>query len=273
MGRLFNTGAIALALGLTAAAPAAAQGFEPNADMGYAFEAQSWAVPTGATSTGFGAFMHTLTLTDRTGIVMALVTSAAKTNANEYYAREDAKRRQEHFYQYQIHVDEPKEGARLSLILGTGSPAGLASVSQEPDAKLARMRFETDLTAFLGGTLALHTGLGYFQATGRDPAAGAFRFSSWNVPLGLYWRIAPLPVPGLVFEPFADLDWANAIGRGFQSVPAHDYGLRVAYYPHPTFALTARAELARFAADGSLVTAKNTLADARVGSLGAQLLF
>lgn len=156
----------AVALVLAQSAPAAADGFEPDADMGYAFEFQNWSVPASTGRFGFNAAMHTVTLTDRTGVVLALASSASKTRANEYYARQDAARRQEQFYQYQVAIDEPKEGVRLSLVLGTGSPSGLygpaLTTQQDLDAKLARLRFETDLFG-LGG------GVGHLVARALEP--------------------------------------------------------------------------------------------------------
>lgn len=263
--------ALALTLG---AAPAAA--FEPDADMGYAFELHQVGVGAAPGAVGFSAFMHTLTLTDRTGMVLALVNSAAQTNANRYWAEQDAIRKDQLFYTYQQVIDEPKEGVRLGLTLGTGSPGGFSgpglTAPTDLDAKLVRLRMETDMFPLLGGTTSLHFGGSYFRAAGRS-GGGSFELSTFMLPLGLAWRIAPLPVNGLVFEPFVDVDWGNAIVRGFGSLPAHDYGLRVAYYPHRSVAFVARAEAAALSANGSFGWPKFALADVKIGSLGAQLLF
>jgi hypothetical protein len=266
--------ALALALLAVSAAPALADedGFEPNADMGYAFELQNWSAPTSAGAVGFTAFMHTLTLTDRSGLIFALANSAAKTNANRYYAEQSAIAKKELFYEYQQVIDEPKEGVRLGLVLGTGSPNGFngpgVTSPTDLDAKLARMRIDFDMFALLGGTVGFHTGLDYFQA-----GSSAGKLSAFTFPLGLAWRIAPLPVPGLLFEPFVDADLGTAIGGGFKTAPARNYGLRVNYFLHPSLAINARVEGAALPLDGSFAFTKGQYADVKIGSLGAQLIF
>lgn len=274
---MLNRVALAALLVAGSAAPALADDDGPMADMGYAFELQNWAIPAAAGGVGFTGFMHTLTLTDRTGVVMAIFSSAAKTNANRYYAEQQAIAKREAFYQYQQVIDEPKEGVRLGLVLGTGSPNGFngpgITSPTDLDAKLARLRIDGDMFSLLGGTVAFHTGLDYFQAGGQSAASGSFDMKSFIFPLGLAWRIAPLPIAGLVFEPFVDADLATTIAGGFTKAPARNYGLRLNYYLHPSFNISARAEAAALPVDGSFGVAKGTYADVKIGALGAQLVF
>jgi hypothetical protein len=270
---MLNRVALTLAMLAMTAAPAFADDDgEPIADMGYAFELQNWSAPTSAGAIGFTAFMHTLTLTDRSGFVFALVNSMAKTEGNRYAAEQSAIARKENFYEYQQVIDEPKEGIRLGLVLGTGSPNGLngpgITSPTDLDAKLARMRLEFDLFGLLGGAVGFHTGLEYFQAN-----SSAGKLSAFTFPLGLAYRIAPLPIPGLVFEPFIDADLGTTIGGGFKTAPARNYGLRVNYFLHPSFAINARVEGAALPLDGSFAFTKGQYADVKTGSVGAQLIF
>lgn len=240
---------LALTLILMGASPAlAGHNWDGQIDysLSYSQDIQNWSMAAPSGGFTFGVPMHTLSVTDHTGSIIAALLGLARTEANRYHAMEaaarEAKRENRSTYTYTYAMGEatPHQGLQLGLTLGQGEATGLASPAK---AKLLRLHMGTDLFGLFGGTLAWETA---YARTELDTAAtpSGTSFSSTAAPFGFSYRLAlPLPV-SVMIEPSASVDWTYMIA-GFKGEPLYRYGLGAAWVLDAQWKIEGRYALAR----------------------------
>lgn len=236
-------------------AHARAASFEPAFNLGYAYELQSWSMTDGSgKSLSFASPMHTYTVTDLTGMVLAMGNSLARTNANRYYAEQEAVRQRKTSYSYAVEAAEPHEGTRLGMTVGFGTPDGFGGTAIAGNgtsgltAKALRLDLGFDLFEFLEGTFAFNTGFGSFATVA--PSTGGLKFSTTALPIGLsYRRTLPL-LSFILVEPFAHLDWGHLAAQGGKSFDARDYGVTASWVVGPQWRLEGRYAIATMPGEG-----------------------
>lgn len=263
------------------AAPAMAEDDEgPLFDLRYAYELQSWSVPgtAGTPLLGFSAPMHTYTVSDHSGMVLALGSSVARTQGGRMAAEQEARRRGDASYSYTIHMAQPQPGLRLGMTVGLGEAQGLSGTSLAgaapvgAGARLFSLATGSDMFGLFTGTLGWDLALTSFSVATPNSAGTSFTFSSTQVPFGLSYRLG-LPIVPLLVEPFARLDVANWMGSGFKSFSAMDYGVRAALVLHPMWRLEGRWNTAQVPQAGVTGANKGDLATVSTLAVGTTMYF
>ncbi|HEY9898385.1 MAG TPA: hypothetical protein V6D00_04320 [Pantanalinema sp.] len=217
----------------------------PSGDMRYGYDVMTWQNTTAGASTPLmSGGMHTFTVTDRTGVVLAALTSMFGTEANRMNAEREAIRSRKTSYSYAVREAAPNPDMLLSLTTGFSAQGGYAmtaagGAAAPLDASLVRVDLGFDMFPLLGGVVAFDTGMGSFSSTSATGSVVAPK-AVMLAPIGLSWRWVPdLPVlNNLVLRPFAHLDWADALSR--KGFGANDFGLSASLVLSPYLQLDAR---------------------------------
>lgn len=271
---------LSLALSFSFAAPAMAGSFEgPTFNLSYGYETQTWNVPntTGTAAFGYSTPMHTFTLTDESGSVLAVATGLSRTQASRMNAEREAIRRKESSFSYTVYSAQPHPGLKLAMTVGMGETANFTGVTGSTaglSSKMFKLGVGSDMFELLGGTVAWDWAYAGYNLQKDASSSSTVSYSASQSPLGLSYRYGvPLPFFPVLIEPFAHVDLGYWMGSGFKSYDARDYGAKVAVELHPLWKLEGRWTVATMAQSGATDTTKSDLASLSSLTLGTTMTF